>query len=145
MKLLVTLFCFFCLNAVFAGISCNGEHWIVDGVFMFTGGENCSGRIATCSYRGTKQEGWYSYSKKGERRLGFTNCAADIADDYKPSCENVGTKSEGWYVAGNLMEWSKCSNEEAACVYRGTRNEGWYSYKKSTQERILWDHCSDDN
>ena len=136
---------FFVFSSAFAEIPrCDENVWRIGGYIFFTGGENCTDRVAACSFIGTKSEGWYSYPKNKERLLGYTICKNDFEDGYTPTCEKIGTKSEGWYVAGNLVAWSKCSTEEAACVHQGTRSEGWYSFPKNTRHRIILDFCSED-
>lgn len=121
---------------------CVNHHWVSKDFILFTGGERCNKRVAVCNFIGTRSEGWYSYAKKGERKLGEANCSADLADNYRPLCENIGTKGEGWQVAGNLVQWSKCDGEDAVCTKLGTKEEGWYSYKQESRHLIIWAKCS---
>lgn len=146
MKGLIALALFFVFNSVYAQIQpwCDNKVWRIGQYIFFTGGENCTGRVAACTFIGTKSEGWYSYPEKSQRLLGYTVCADDRRDGYEPTCEKIGTKSEGWYIAGNLTLWSKCANEESVCIRQGTRGEGWYSFPKNTRNRIMWDLCGSD-
>lgn len=123
---------------------CEDRVWRISDYVFFTGGEDCTDRVAACSFVGTKNEGWYSFPSNKERLLGLADCKSDLQEGYTPTCENIGSKSEGWYSVGNHVAWSKCSKEYAVCAHVGTKKEGWYSFPKNTRHKIILDYCSED-
>ena len=93
----------FILNSYAGTPQCTGGTWVLDGFALIAGGGDCEDRLAACQNIGTSDEGWYSFSKKGSRFLGYAKCRADFIDGYEPTCRNIGSRSEGWYMAGSMM------------------------------------------
>jgi len=141
MKLfLITLSLSFQAIAMEAPI-CMNDHWYSPYFKLVTGGEYCKGRVITCNFKGTESEGFYSYSKKTERRLTRDNCSAS---NTKPRCFDRGSIDSGWYLNGSFIANGICfSNEEAVCAYIGTKNEGWFIYQTDTRNKVVPIDCAD--
>ena len=116
---------------------CNDGRWSKSDIVLFTGGDNCTNRIATCIFQGTRSEGWYSYEKTKGKVIAKQKCG-DQSE--KPEC--IESANEEFIILHDRTIFQgSCSNLDIVCINQGTSKEAWAIYPSNERKLIAYENC----